>query len=170
MRIITDGYGQPDASWRVHPLYLPVEPFGMSVRSLAENLGVAPSMLNRVVSCKSGISPEVALCLAKALGRSPESWLAMLDHYDLWQARQRTNLDNVRHVELASARPTCCRRAGRGCFFHDRFRQWVLSAISCRTPRRGERLQCDGDEFGRLHDTMHVWRPAQICCGTAEKG
>lgn len=152
----------------IRPVYL--EPFGMSVRSLAENLGVAPSTLNRVVSRKSGISPEMALRLAKALGRSPESWLAMQDHYDLWQARQHTDPGNVRHVELASVWPTRCRRAGRGCLFRDRFRQWALSALSCRTPRRGGRLPCDGDEYGRLHDTMHVWRPAQICCGTAEKG
>jgi plasmid maintenance system killer protein len=27
---------------------------------------------------------ERALRLSKALGRSPESWLAMQDHYDLW--------------------------------------------------------------------------------------
>ena len=85
----------------IRAVYL--EPFGISVRSLAENLGVAPSTLNRVVSGKSGISPEMALRLAKALGRSPESWLAMQDHYDLWQARQQADLGNVRQVDLASA-------------------------------------------------------------------
>jgi len=79
------------------------ELFGMSVRTLAENLGVAPSTLDRVVSGKSRISPEMALRLAKALRRSPASWLAMQDHYDLWQARQHTDLGNVRHVEHASA-------------------------------------------------------------------
>lgn len=80
-----------------------LEPFGISVRNLAENLGVAPSTLNRVVSGKSGISPEMALRLAKALGRSPESWLAMQDHYNLWQARQQTDLGNVHRLDLASA-------------------------------------------------------------------
>lgn len=85
----------------IRAVYL--EPFGMSVRTLAENLGVASSTLNRVVSGKSNVSPEMALRLAKALGRSPESWLAMQDHYDLWQARQHTDLGNVRHLELASA-------------------------------------------------------------------
>lgn len=80
-----------------------LEPFGISVRNLAENLGVAPSTLNRVVSGKSGISPEMALRLAKALGRSPESWLAMQDHYNLWQARQETDLGNVHRLDLASA-------------------------------------------------------------------
>ena len=84
----------------IRSVYL--EPFGMSVRALAESLGVAPSTLNRVVGGKSGISPEMALRLAKALGRSPESWLAMQDHYDLWQARQHADLGNVQHIDLAS--------------------------------------------------------------------
>jgi antitoxin HigA-1 len=94
-------YNPPHPGEFIRSVYL--EPFGISVRSLAENLGVAPSTLNRVVSGKSGISPEMALRLAKALGRSPESWLAMQDHYDLWQARQQTDLGNVHQVDLASA-------------------------------------------------------------------
>ena len=85
----------------IRSLYL--EPYGISVRTLADSLAVAPSTLNRVVSGKSGISPEMALRLAKALGRSPESWLAMQDHYDLWQTRMHTDLAEVRHVELSQA-------------------------------------------------------------------
>jgi addiction module HigA family antidote len=54
-----------------------IEPFDISIRSLAENLGVAASTLARVVSERSAVSPEMALRLSKALGRSPESWLAM---------------------------------------------------------------------------------------------
>jgi plasmid maintenance system antidote protein VapI len=41
--------------------------------------------------------------MSKALGRSAESWLAMQDHYDLWQARQHIELDQVRHVEFVAA-------------------------------------------------------------------
>ncbi|MBT8054784.1 MAG: HigA family addiction module antidote protein [Gammaproteobacteria bacterium] len=64
---------------------------------------VSPSTLNRVITGKSGISPDMALRLAKALGRSAESWLAMQDHYDLRQARQRVELGQVRHVKFAVA-------------------------------------------------------------------
>jgi addiction module HigA family antidote len=48
-----------------------IEPFNMSSRSLAENLGVAASALARVVVERSAVSPEMALRLSKALGRSP---------------------------------------------------------------------------------------------------
>ena len=54
-----------------------LEPFDVSVRGLAEGLGVAPSTLNRLINGQSGISPEMALRLSKAVGRSPESWFSM---------------------------------------------------------------------------------------------
>jgi plasmid maintenance system antidote protein VapI len=43
------------------------------------------------------------LRLSKALGRSPESWLAMQDHYDLWQAKRYVKLDEVEPIEFAAA-------------------------------------------------------------------
>jgi len=75
-----------------------IEPFDISIRSLAANLGVAASTLARIVSERSAVSPEMALRLSKALGRSPESWLAMQDNYDLWQARKSANLSQVRKI------------------------------------------------------------------------
>ena len=85
----------------IRSVYL--EPYGMSSRALAESLNVAPSTLNRVITGKSGISAEMALRLSKALGRSPESWLAMQDHYDLWQTKQHAKLDDVQHIEFSAA-------------------------------------------------------------------
>jgi addiction module HigA family antidote len=80
-----------------------LEPNGLSGRELATKLGVAASTLNRVLTGTSGISPEMALRLSKALGRSPESWLAMQYNHDLWQARQRVDLGNVSKVRLTAA-------------------------------------------------------------------
>ncbi len=77
-----------------------IEPFDISIRSLAENLSVAASTLARIVSERSAVSPEMALRLSKALGRSPESWLAMQDNYDLWQARKSASLSQVRKIPL----------------------------------------------------------------------
>jgi len=85
----------------IQEVYL--EPFGITGRQLSEKLGVSPSTLNRVLNGKSGISSEMALRLSKALGRTPESWLAMQDHFDLWQARQSVNLDEVKKVEFRAA-------------------------------------------------------------------
>lgn len=80
-----------------------IEPFEISIRSLAENLDVSPSTLTRLVSARSGVSPEMALRLAKALGRSPESWLAMQHNFDLWQAKKTADLSEVQKVQFETA-------------------------------------------------------------------
>jgi addiction module HigA family antidote len=85
----------------IRSIYL--EPFNLSARALAEKLAVSPSTLNRIITGKSGISPEMALRLSKALGRSAESWLVMQDYYDLWQAKQHIKLDEVQHIEFVAA-------------------------------------------------------------------
>jgi len=80
-----------------------LDPNGISGRELAEKLDVAASTLSRVLKGTSRVTPEMALRLSKAIGRSPESWLAMQDAHDLWQARQRVNLRRVGKLKLAAA-------------------------------------------------------------------
>ena len=77
-----------------------IEPFDLSIRSLAESLGVAPSTLARIVSTRSAVSPEMALRLSKAIGRSPESWLAMQHNFDLWQAKKSADLSEVQKIQF----------------------------------------------------------------------
>ena len=84
----------------IRDIYL--APHGLSVRGLAESLDVSASTLTRIINGQSGISPEMALRLSKAIGRSPESWLAMQHNYDLWQARQSTDLTGVTPIEFAA--------------------------------------------------------------------
>ncbi|MEZ8150960.1 HigA family addiction module antitoxin [Vibrio splendidus] len=85
----------------IYDLYM--EPFGYSCRFVAKQLDVSPSTLNRVLKGQSAVSPEMALRLSKSLGRTPESWLTMQDHYDLWQAKQSVNLAKVNTINFALA-------------------------------------------------------------------
>lgn len=80
-----------------------LEPYGISGRELAHRLDVAPSTLSRILKGNSRVTPDMALRLSKALGRSPESWLAMQDAHDLWMARQSTDLARVSRLELTMA-------------------------------------------------------------------
>ncbi|MEO8385578.1 MAG: HigA family addiction module antitoxin [Betaproteobacteria bacterium] len=78
-------------------------PNGISGRELAEKLDVAASTLSRILKGTSRVTPEMALRLSKAIGRSPESWLAMQDNHDLWIARQNVDLHRVGKLKLAAA-------------------------------------------------------------------
>ena len=80
-----------------------LEPNGISGRELAERLDVAASTLSRVLTGSSRVTPEMALRLSKAIGRSSESWLAMQHAHDLWIARQPVDLDRMRKLDLAAA-------------------------------------------------------------------
>lgn len=80
-----------------------MEPHGLSCRYLAAQLDVSPSTLSRILRQQSGISAEMALRLSKALGRTPQSWLAMQDAHDLWHAHRNVRLDRVRKVDLTAA-------------------------------------------------------------------
>jgi addiction module HigA family antidote len=70
---------------------------------LAKQLDVSASTLSRVLSGASRVTPEMALRLSKALGRSAESWLTMQDSHDLWVARQSLDLARVRPLEIVTA-------------------------------------------------------------------
>lgn len=80
-----------------------LEPNGISGRELADKLDVAASTLSRLLKGSSRVTPEMALRLSKAIGRSPESWLAMQDAHDLWLARQSVDLKKVGKLKLAVA-------------------------------------------------------------------
>lgn len=80
-----------------------IAPFDISVRKVSENLRVSASTLNRLLNGESNVSPEMALRLSKALGRSPESWLAMQDQYDLWHARKKVDLRQVKKLDVSAA-------------------------------------------------------------------
>ena len=80
-----------------------LEPFNISYRNVAELLKVSPSTFSRLIRGDSSITPEMALRLSKALGRSPESWLTMQDSYDLWHAKKRVNLREVQKLKISAA-------------------------------------------------------------------
>jgi antitoxin HigA-1 len=94
-------YNPPHPGEFIREVYL--VPFQLSARQVAAKLRVSPSTFNRILTGDSGVTPEMALRLAKTLGRSPESWLAMQYNHDLWQARQKVNLKEVEKLELPAA-------------------------------------------------------------------
>jgi addiction module HigA family antidote len=78
-----------------------IEPLNISLRKVALDLDVAPSTFSRLIKGKSDLSPEMALKLSKAFGRTPESWMQMQTNYELWKAKRRVNLNRV-HVIYAT--------------------------------------------------------------------
>jgi addiction module HigA family antidote len=64
----------------------------MSVTDAAGHLGVTRVALSRILNGSAGISADMALRLAEALGTSPDLWIGMQSQYDLWRASKRRRL------------------------------------------------------------------------------
>ena len=75
-----------------------LDPLGLTVTKAAEGLGVSRKALSELLNGHSGISPEMAIRLAKAFGGSPDSWMRQQMAYDLAQARK--NEKNIKVKKL----------------------------------------------------------------------
>lgn len=71
----------------------------ITVSSFAKRLGVTRVALSNVINGKAGISANMAVRLAAALGGSAESWLHMQANYDLWHAQKALKRE-VAKIEL----------------------------------------------------------------------
>src|SRR5215472_6905186 len=62
----------------------------MTVSDFARHIGVARSTVNRVLSGKAGISPDMSIRLSEAFGQNqPDLWLKLQTDYDFWHASRR---------------------------------------------------------------------------------
>ena len=86
-----------------------IEPLGLTITEAADALGVTRQTLNNLVNCRSGISADMAIRLAKAFGGDAETWLRLQTAYDLAQARQHEGEIKVKPVsrrKLQEPRPS----------------------------------------------------------------
>lgn len=77
---------------------------GITVTEFAKRIGVTRVALSRVLNGKAGISADMSVRLAAALGGSAESWLHMQANYDLWQAEKalKHEVAKIERLKLAA--------------------------------------------------------------------
>ncbi len=76
-----------------------IEPLGLTITDAAAAVGITRTSLSELVNGKRGISPEMAVRLAKAFGGNAETWLTQQAHYDL--AQVRCDRIKVKRLEIA---------------------------------------------------------------------
>lgn len=80
-----------------------LEPFSLSVTEGAKVLGVSRTTLSRLLNGQAGVSPEMAIRLAKAFGATADIWIRMQAAYDLAQARRHEAEIHVQRYEPRAA-------------------------------------------------------------------
>jgi addiction module HigA family antidote len=68
-----------------------IEELDVSVTDAARALRVARPTLSNLLNGKAGVSPEMAVRLAKAIGSTPGFWLRLQMNYDLARIEQRAD-------------------------------------------------------------------------------
>jgi len=77
-----------------------LKPMGVTQRQFAKHLGWTQAKLNEIIKGKRGVTPESALAFADALGTSPDLWLDLQLHCDLYDAIRKHH--PVPKLKLAS--------------------------------------------------------------------
>ncbi len=75
--------------------------FDLTATSLAKAVGVSRQSINELLREQRGVSPSMALRLAKLFGNSPEFWLNAQRAVDLWDTAQEIEEDVSRIQTLA---------------------------------------------------------------------
>jgi addiction module HigA family antidote len=66
-----------------------LDELGVSISAAARGLGITRQQLHNLIAGRSGISPEMAVKLEKAIGSTADTWIKMQMNYDLAQVRKR---------------------------------------------------------------------------------
>ena len=61
----------------------------ISVSEAARGLGITRQQLHNLIAGRSGITPEMAVRLERAIGSTADTWLRMQMNYDLAKVRKR---------------------------------------------------------------------------------
>jgi addiction module HigA family antidote len=81
----------------------------LTIRQVAEGLGITPKTLSNILNEHQGISSEMAIRLSEAFGSTPDFWLKLQRDYELWHAEKKINRSEIQHfwplpnAELQSA-------------------------------------------------------------------
>ncbi|MBI4766185.1 MAG: HigA family addiction module antidote protein [Deltaproteobacteria bacterium] len=76
-----------------------IKPLGLTITEAARDLGISRKMLSEIVNRKGRVNPEIAVRIAKATNTSPESWLAMQNKLELWNAMQNEPKNVIKFEE-----------------------------------------------------------------------
>lgn len=75
---------------------LHMQPIGLTIKEVAERLGVERKALSRLINGHTGVTAEMAIRLGRAFNTTPDLWLGMQRGYDLWHAKRRMQRETSR--------------------------------------------------------------------------
>jgi len=72
-----------------------IKPLNLTQTEVAHRLGVSYPRLNEIIKGRRRVTPDTALRLAQVLGMSADFWLGLQQDWDLWQAINRPESQQI---------------------------------------------------------------------------
>ena len=66
-----------------------LEELNMTQQQLANLIGITRVRINEIILGKRSITPDTAFRLAKFFNTTPEFWINLQSHYDMWNTLQK---------------------------------------------------------------------------------
>lgn len=81
-----------------------LEDWDITITEIAGMLEVSRKTVSEIINEKSSITPVMALRLEKLWNIRAETWLGMMNDYDLWFGRKSGKYDHIKHVKTRKAK------------------------------------------------------------------
>ena len=78
-----------------------LKPLGVSQNRLARAVNVSPRRVNEIVHGKRSVSADIVVRLSRFFGTSEKFWLGLQGEYDLEEARQKVDLEEIKRFQAA---------------------------------------------------------------------
>ncbi len=91
-------YNPPHPGKILKEIYL--ADYKLSVTAFALKLGISRTSASELINGKNGISASMAIKLAKAFKTTAEYWMNLQQSFELWNAQQNVNLNNVEVIAI----------------------------------------------------------------------
>ena len=75
-----------------------LEELNMTQQQLADAIGITRVRVNEIILGKRSITPDTAFRLAKFFNTTPEFWINLQSHYDMWNTlkKRKKEYDTIR--------------------------------------------------------------------------
>ncbi len=76
-----------------------LKPLGISQTAFAARLEISFSRLNEIIRGRRGVTPDIALRLARVLGMSADFWLGLQQDWDIWHAERSESASAIARLQ-----------------------------------------------------------------------
>lgn len=66
-------------------------PLSISIKDMADNLGISRKTLSKIINERGSITPEMAMRLSRAFDTTPDLWMNLQKNYDLWNVENESS-------------------------------------------------------------------------------